>query len=287
MRARPAIRKAPTRSGIYKIVCRITQEIYVGSTVCFRMRWQAHHRDLKRGTHANPRLQRAWNRYGANELRFVVLEFVPRARLLAVEKRWIDHTRRTHRGRSLNIQLHPTSPGLGHGATWHGFRDPTGNAVTIINLADFCRVHSLDFPSMHRLAKGVSKLKSYKGWTHKNSRRRREFIKMHVGFVDPGGNQTAPIRNLAQFCRERKLDATHMVALKHGRIVSYRGWTHGNSRPRSERFTHLGFVSPRGVRVKITDLAAFCRRHQLSKVHMYQLKSGKRPRHKGWTWKAP
>ena len=48
---------------------------------------------------------------------------------------------------------------------------------------------------------------------------------------------------------------------------------------------HRGFIAPNGARVQITNLAAFCRIHNLGKVHMYEVKSGKRARHKGWTWK--
>jgi hypothetical protein len=32
-------------------------------------------------------------------------------------------------------------------------------------------------------------------------------------------------------------------------------------------------------------LSAFCRACDLCVVHMHELKSGKRPSHKGWTWK--
>ena len=48
---------------------------------------------------------------------------------------------------------------------------------------------------------------------------------------------------------------------------------------------HKGFVAPDGTRVQIRNLAAFCRIHDLCKVRMFEVKSGKRARHKGWTWK--
>src|SRR6184192_3183822 len=52
-----------------------------------------------------------------------------------------------------------------------------------------------------------------------------------------------------------------------------------------ESLVHKGFVAPGGAVVRITNLSAFCRACNLSVVHMHQLKSGKRPSHKGWTWK--
>jgi hypothetical protein len=149
----------------------------------------------------------------------------------------------------------------------------------------FCRRHGLNSGSMIRLFKGQSKLKSYKGWAHVNSVRQREFIKTHHGFIDPDGQPAGPIRNLAPFCRDRGLDTTHMVAVAHGRIPSHRGWTHVRGRKRLPPKIHRGFVAPGGAVVRITNLSAFCRACGLSKVHMFQLKSGIRPSHKGWTWK--
>lgn len=167
-----------------------------------------------------------------------------------------------------------------------GLLIPMGNEVTITNLFEFCRQQGLDWPSMHRLAKGKSKLKSYKGWTHKNSVRQRDYIKTHVGFIDPDGNPVGPITNLAAFCREHGLDATHMVAVAHGRICSHQGWTHVDGR-QSEHLTrkYTGFINPEGQRVIITNIKAFCLEHSLDQVHMHEIKSGKRPSHKGWTWR--
>ena len=48
---------------------------------------------------------------------------------------------------------------------------------------------------------------------------------------------------------------------------------------------HKGFIAPGGAVVRITNLSAFCRAAGLCEVHMFELKNGKRPSHKGWTWK--
>jgi len=64
---------------------------------------------------------------------------------------------------------------------------------------------------MHRLAKGQSKLKAHRGWTHRNSVRQREYIKTYDGFIGPDGNAVGTITNLAEFCRQHGLDNTHMV----------------------------------------------------------------------------
>jgi hypothetical protein len=76
-----------------------------------------------------------------------------------------------------------------------------------------------------------------------------------------------------------------MTALAKGRIVSYRGWTHDLSKKRQRPKVYTGFIAPNGVATRITNLAAFCRANDLGLVHMHEVKSGRRPRHKGWTWK--
>ncbi|TLY83241.1 MAG: hypothetical protein E6K41_01705 [Gammaproteobacteria bacterium] len=285
MRARKQDEDIPDTSGVYQIRCKRNGKLYVGSAMNLRMRWDIHRRDLRKGSHHNPYLQHAWKLYGEINFEFVVLEYVDATRLLEAEQRWIDQTECTDRSVGFNVRLEATSAGEGIGRTWFGFRDPSGNPVTIVGLTDFCRRNGLNAGAMHRLSKGLSKLKSHKGWTHVNSVRQREYIKTHDGFIDPEGRPTATIRNLAEFCRDRGLEKTHMVAVASGRIASHRGWTHVRGKMKLPPIVHRGFVAPGGAVVRITNLSAFCRACDLRLVHMFELKSGRRPSHKGWTWK--
>lgn len=285
MSARKQPQELPKSSGVYQIRCKRNGKVYVGSAVDLRERWRVHRRALSNGLHHNSHLQNAWSLHGEASFEFTILEHVAVPQLLMSEQKWIERTGCTYRRTGFNIKQEATSAGEGIGRTWSGFRDPDGNPVTIVNLSDFCRRNGLTLSSMLRLAKGESKLKSCKGWTHINSVRLRDYIKTHDGFVDPDGRLTAPIRNLAAFCRDRGLDKTHMVAVAGGRIVSHRGWTHVRGRKRLAPLEHKGFIAPGGARTRITNLSAFCRACGLGIVHMFELKSGKRPNHKGWTWK--
>ena len=271
-------------SGVYQIRCKVNGKIYVGSAVSISARWNIHRRDLRKGAHQNPHFQHAWKLYGETNFEFSIVECVGPANLLAAEQRWIDQTRCADRLVGFNVKLEATQSGSGVGRTWVGFCDPTGKPVTIVGLADFCRRHGLDYRSMHRLATGRSKLKCYFGWTHRNSVRQRDYVKIHEGFVDPEGTRIGPIENLAAFCRRHQLDKTHMVAVSRGRIISHRGWTHTLGRRRLPPKVYKGFVAPNGAPVEITNLRAFCRASGLCVVHMHELKSGKRKSHKGWTW---
>ena len=278
--------KEPRSSGVYQILCEPTGKIYIGSAIDLRERWSRHRYSLRQGNHRNCYLQNAWNKYGEDGFEFSVLEFVDAPELLRAEQAWLNKTMCSDRSIGFNIYDVAGSPGGVHAQIWEGFRDPEGKEITIPNLFDFCRRHNLDYPSMHRLARGKSKLKSYKGWTHKNSCRRREYIKTYSGFITPDGRRAGSITNLAAFCREHGLDNTHMVAVAKGRIYSHRGWTYDNKRQRlGVPKTYAGFINPEGHEVIITNLQKYCREQALHATHMRQLINGKRKSHKGWTWK--
>lgn len=49
---------------IYKIECTVTGMYYIGSTHYLHKRLSAHAAALRRGKHDNPKLQRAWDKYG-------------------------------------------------------------------------------------------------------------------------------------------------------------------------------------------------------------------------------
>jgi group I intron endonuclease len=203
-------------SGVYQIRCKRTRQIYVGSSIDIEARWYKHTRDLRARRHGNPHLQRAWLRCGEEAFEFLVLELTGLKRLLRREQLWIARLRATDRKRGFNVHRHATSGGRGHGLTWVGFRNPKGKSVKIVNLFDFCRRNKLSPSAMAQLARGKSKLKSHKGWTHRNSVRVREYIKVHKGYINPNGKPARPIRNLAAFCRDRGLDDTHMVVWQWG-----------------------------------------------------------------------
>ncbi len=278
------LKHLPHTSGVYQIKCTSNRKFYIGSAVDVLDRCEHHRSSLRRGDHRNSHLQAAWNKYGEDNFEFTVLESVDPNDLLNAEQNWIDQTQSANKEFGFNIYSIAGSPGDANAQVWEGFIDPDGNEVTIRNLYDFCRQNNLDFPSMHRLSKGESKLKSYKGWSHKNSVRQRDYVKTYNGFIDPDGNHINPITNLAAFCRENNLDNTHMVAVANGRLYSHRGWTYQNDRENLGTKTYTGFINPDGNRVIITNLEAFCRENKLQVVHMRQLISGIRKSHKGWIW---
>ena len=61
---------------IYEIINKTTGRRYIGQTIQKdpRMRWRAHRCSLRRGTHFNVELQRAWNKYEELDFEFNVIK---------------------------------------------------------------------------------------------------------------------------------------------------------------------------------------------------------------------
>jgi len=60
-------------AGIYKIVNTKKNECYVGQSVRVLKRISDHRCNLRKGTHSNPRLQNAWNKYGEAAFTFAIV----------------------------------------------------------------------------------------------------------------------------------------------------------------------------------------------------------------------
>lgn len=82
---------APKRSGvIYRILCTANGRAYIGSSVEAKRRFYLHRLDLEAGRHHSPRLQAAWNKYGADAFVFEVVEHVEDALfLVGREQNWL------------------------------------------------------------------------------------------------------------------------------------------------------------------------------------------------------
>lgn len=64
------------QSGIYKITCKKSIRIYIGSASNFAIRKCCHFKLLKENKHSNRKLQNAYNKYGIENFTFDILEYV-------------------------------------------------------------------------------------------------------------------------------------------------------------------------------------------------------------------
>lgn len=77
-------------SGIYQIRNLVTGDIYVGSATRLLVRKSQHFTTLDKQKHYNIVLQRAWNKYGATNFEFEILEECDPSLLLEREQYYLD-----------------------------------------------------------------------------------------------------------------------------------------------------------------------------------------------------
>jgi group I intron endonuclease len=79
------------QAGVYAIVNRVNDKMYIGSSVNMTKRWIKHRHELRKGTHHCQPLLRSFAKYGIDALSFEVVEFVSDPdKLIAREQQWID-----------------------------------------------------------------------------------------------------------------------------------------------------------------------------------------------------
>jgi group I intron endonuclease len=293
----------PRTSGIYQILNEKNGKVYIGSAVDLQRRAHHHRRELRRGTHGNPKLQRAWNKHGEDAFAVSVLELVPyKEDLIVAEQYWIDGKQAVVKGYNLAPKA-GSQLGFKYSAASlalaskirkkprQGFITPEGYPLTILDVLTFCAEHGLIPTLMYNLALG--KGTTHKGWLHENAKpKEREWIKTFEGFVNPEGVPVGPITNLEAFCSEHGLIPSNMHKVYRGEKLSHRGWRHQSTLHMKRKHvgappqTYPGWVSPGGEDVTIVNLRRFCEVHGLDQPSMWKVMQGKYPQHKGWRYPA-
>lgn len=96
-----------SRSGIYAIVNLVNGKRYIGQSQNLYARQCSHIGKLNCNQHPNKHLQNAWNKYGADQFEFQVLEYCVVEELDNEELFWIDYYRSNDTG--YNIRLDPVN----------------------------------------------------------------------------------------------------------------------------------------------------------------------------------
>jgi group I intron endonuclease len=184
--------------GVYLITNTISGKVYVGSSTDTKKRWRVHKCQLRKGTHDNPHLQSAWNKYGETAFVFQLLEECGREYLVEREGFWIAHYDAMDPSHGYNLndatggatgdsnpmrtpttaakvsrallgkaktRDHSRNIADGKSATWT-FISPLGEIVSIQNLKRFCRDNTLSQGCMWLVHKGSRR--SHKGWRSVN-----------------------------------------------------------------------------------------------------------------------
>ena len=80
-----------TAGGVYAIVNRENEKMYIGSTSYFTKRWATHRRLLSRSQHHSPILQASYNKHGKEAFSLEIVEYVDdRSKLIEREQIWLN-----------------------------------------------------------------------------------------------------------------------------------------------------------------------------------------------------
>lgn len=225
----------PNASGIYRITCITTGKFYIGSAVNLRLRRKEHFGTLQRNTHKNPKLQRAWNKYGSDNFTFDILELVLIPEMLtAREQHWFGKLKpfgdrgfniAKTAGSNLGVKCSPEKAKK-IGDTQRGRPRPH---VGVPRSAETRKKLSIagkgrpspnkgKSPSAEVRAKlsAAAKLQSHDPEIFAASMKR-------IIAISPNGIEYDVV-GIRRFCREHNLLHTKMMQVAQGKYSQHRGW---------------------------------------------------------------
>lgn len=91
------------KTGIYKILNKITNKFYIGSAADIKSRWSKHRKMLRENWHDNKHLQSAWNKYGQENFLFEIVELCSKEELVKTEQKYLNLYRCWNREIGYNI----------------------------------------------------------------------------------------------------------------------------------------------------------------------------------------
>lgn len=105
------------KCGLYKIVNKLNDNFYIGSSVNAEKRWKKHRSLLRHNKHPNNYLQNAWNKYGENNFYFIIEKELPHNKLKEEEQKLLDNI---DFNLSYNLSIDASSPmrGRKHTKEW-------------------------------------------------------------------------------------------------------------------------------------------------------------------------
>lgn len=260
----------PATSGIYRITCVPTGKFYIGSAINLQKRWREHRHYLKHGTHNNPKMQRAWNKYGEQSFVFETVELVLIPFLLEREQYWFDKLS-PFGDKGFNIDR---IAGSRYGTT---VSPETREKLRLANLGktyseETKRIHSEQGKLRKQSEATKEKVRLIRLGTKRSTESRERSRMSHLG-------QKHSLETKEKMSQARMGHATSdetRAKLSASNITGNR-W----------RMKTLIVTSPAGETFTIHGIGQFCKEHGLNRSALIQVAKGKTPHHKGWTARYP
>lgn len=294
------------RPGLYKIVNLITNDCYIGSSWNCYERIFKHMSQLRRGRHKNYILQDDINKYGIYNFEFVTLrlfdpEELSRDTLYREEERYINifngkYNINRKTGKHFDLPQSSRERIAEAASKIYEFVSPSGEHITIKNLAKFCREN--EFTPSGMAAVHSEKSLSYKGWTKYFVDGQQSINPKRAGVgkrIDRGKDYilTSPtgkvfkINNLNKFCETNNLSTIGFEHCSLGLQETCSGWKcvkADGSTPRYIRKSrgYYQITTPDNQIIIIDSIKKYCLKNNLNRTMMHNVAIGKAESHRGY-----
>lgn len=240
------------QSGIYRITSTKDGQTtsYIGSTTrSFQERWWEHKSNLNLGRHPNPHLQHAWNKYGEEAFRFIIVETISNPNLIIIrEQFWLDMW---HEYRKVyNTEPSSMNPFLGRHHTEETKERLSYKATKRLANPENHPFYGEEFSKEHICNLRFSHL------GHKLTEEQKQKISIALSGRKKPPFSEEHCRNISKANIGNENAATHYPALVH---------------------RDTGEIVPAG-----RNMARLCRKKGLTRASMSRVINRKQGHHKGW-----
>lgn len=199
-------------AGVYMVLNILTGDRYVGSSPrLVRYRWTEHRCKLRKGTHQSPPIQEAWNTYGEDAFRFILLEAIENdsEKCIEREQHWMNHFK------SQGLTLYNVMPYAG---TNRGYKH---TEKTRAKMSHSFKGRRWTQEQRDRYKKQRANYRPEKSIA---AAKARAELGEWPPLLAPSGN-VVRITNISEFCRQHGLDPSHLVKVLHGKRRIHKGYT--------------------------------------------------------------
>ena len=230
-------------SGIYKIESDATKKIYIGESVNITKRKLRHFGDLKCNQHTNKYLQRHFNKYGINDLKFSIVEELTNDKeiLGKREKFWIEFYKSSKNDFGFNLNEGGIG-GYAHTIKYENFslvNLSDGTTDNYSNISDFEEKNNLYgrhkirevLSGKRKVSKGFTKVENYVKIINKNKPKEPKtkipppINSRKFKILNTETKKVISGENVFLFCKENGLNYICFLRVLNGRRKKYKNWS--------------------------------------------------------------
>lgn len=167
----------------------------------------------------------------------------------------------------------------------YSFISPNGEIYQGKNVNKFAKEHNLDSGSLREVLYG--KHNHHLGWRkYNNGDKIEKFVFNEYKFINPNG-ELVIVNNMRKFAIENNLEETNLHKVFKKERNHHKGWRKYEDAIKLTRFEFKNiiykFLSPKGKLYETKQIKSFAKLHELNRVCLSRLWSGKSKNHQGWT----